>query len=407
MIGKVGAKAKCGKNRSAAERALGRAQGATQRSQARAGKAATTGLALLLATLAAGAGVLFWLARPDADRRTEASRPVADSPAPGRTDEADLRPGGEARRSARGADRRARDAAASARDDTIERPFRAAGSPAEASAGEAARFDGRGALRGSVFVTDGSALPPVVELGLIPSRTLSGSAYAEARSATIEVGPDGSGSFLIEDLGLGAYDVRASAPGYNSAAFPIVLERGNARPFVNLPLSPAGWLAGTLTNALGHPLPDVPLALERQPESETRTTRTDAGGGFHFDAVLDGPYRLCVGSADRPWIEPKELTFRAPSMTLPPLEVSGLATVTFQVVDQNGEPVYGVLVEGEGDRGGQITGRTDPLGSLTLENLPPGRYMVTAERPNTKEGRGRSTFELERAWHSEVQIVLP
>jgi hypothetical protein len=249
---------------------------------------------------------------------------------------------------------------------------------------------GRGSLRGRVDTESDAPFPLQWTLHLEPSLLLDGSEGAVERHLEIA---DGRREFAIGDLPFGAYDVKATAEGFNGWAQPIRLEAGNEHPYLFLRLTPTGFLEGLLLDPDGTGAGDVIVTLigASDPTYE-RVTATDAGGLYRFDGVPDGPYELIVGLRHAPLLERRRpLSFKAPSLTFPPIELPPLASLELRVIDSRERPLVGVEVRGSGSRGGQVEGLTDHLGELAVQHLPAGRYRLRLVHPGFGEAYERRT----------------
>jgi hypothetical protein len=344
------------------------------RARTRRGKA---GLLALVALLAVAIGAVYWLS-------SRASAPSQPEPVHART---------ETGRDARAAQPGESLAAAPVQDaralpDGVARP------PLDA-----ARFDGRGRIRGSVDTPVGVALPAQFTVVVEPSRTLVGHEHAAARRVDVA----GASEFEVPDLPLGGYDVHCEAPGMNGRALAVLLEQGSADPYVTLLLSPAGRIDGELVDAELQPLEDLLITLEPLGRSAgRREARTDARGRYAFDGVLDGEYRLHFGSADSPIAPSRELAFQAPSFSFPRVVIADLHTVLVRVVDSRRQPVQGARVYGTGSKGGSFEGTSDALGEFRARHLPSGRLRLRAERA----GFGRGFLALDLGPLPQRELVL-
>lgn len=266
--------------------------------------------------------------------------------------------------------------------------------------GELAPFDdapgprdtrpGRGSLRGRVDTTDDAPFPLEWTLHVGPSLQLAGAETALERRLEFH---DGRREFGIGDLPFGAYDVQATAEGFNGWVQPIVLRAGNEHPYLFLRLTPTGFLEGTLLDPDGSGAGDVLVTLVGASDpSYERVTATDASGLYRFEGVPDGPYELIVGLRHAPLLERRRpLTFKAPSLTFPPIELPPLGALRVRVIDSRERPLPDVEVRGSGSNGGQVEGLTDHLGGLVVRHLPPGRYRLRLVHPGLGEAYERRT----------------
>ena len=271
-------------------------------------------------------------------------------------------------------------------------PARTAGGPRRVG-GDPDRFRGRGVLRGSIEAAPGLSMPAAWTLVLEPSSSLAGSGDPEPRRIELT----GDDDWVVEDLPLGGYAVRAEAPGCNGRAVHVLLERTSNAAYVMLQLSPAGFVEGRLVDADGAPveevevwlLPGAPKALGLT-GSEGRSTRSDVEGLWRFDDVLDGTYTLLFGPPSAPLVDPVAIRFQAPSLTWPSPELPPLVDLELLVTDAVGQPVGDATVVGTSPQAFRATSL--PNGSVRVPNLPFGFLNVRAEHEAL--GSGRLTLQL-------------
>jgi len=272
------------------------------------------------------------------------------------------------------------------------------GSPASTDA----RFRGRGEIRGHVEVSGTGPFPEHWRLVLRPSTSLVGRDLAEERVLEFAGGVQ---DFVAGDLPLAGYDVIAEAEGMNGLPLPILLDRRNASPFVNLRLTPAGSLEGRVVDAEKLPAEGVTLTLVPLPEGELLVARTDALGDYRFPQVLDGSYLLFLGTRDFPLVaEPTRIAFRAPTLTVPELELPSLATLELTLVDEVENRLEGVRVAGSSPHGGTLEGITDATGRLVLRHLLAGRWRIQLDHEGHKSRR--VTVELATGETERVSLQL-
>jgi len=254
-------------------------------------------------------------------------------------------------------------------------------------------------LRGHVQA-QGVDFPESWTLLVRPSRTLIGREHATTRRIEFT---RGEADFRVEGLPFAGYDVEARAPGLNGRSVPILLRKGNEAPFLNLILLPAGFIEGVITDPRGVPQENVPITLIAMPEGTERTTQTDYSGVYRFEVVLDGPYELLVGLVKSPLIpERKSIAFRAPSLSLPNIELPPLAGLDLRVADDLNRSIQGVEVRASGSRGGSFTKKTDAEGRVSLRNIPEGRLRISFHHPDYKASRAHIDLKkgevLEKSW---------
>ena len=248
-----------------------------------------------------------------------------------------------------------------------------------AAGGEAdpQRFEGQGELRGHVELDGGGPFPTRWTLVLSPSATLVGRERATEREIEFTAGEQ---DFHVRDLPLAGYDVSARAAGLQGVAYPVLLDRATPNPFINLRLSPAGFVTGRILDHDGLPAEGVPITLLELPDNRVRPAETDAAGIYRIEPVVDGAYELLIGHASSPILsERRSLRVSAPGLSVPDMELPPLAELEILVQDTNGTALVDAVVRGSGNRGGLIEGRTDVFGLLKARYLPGGRYRVHAE----------------------------
>lgn len=354
---------------------------------ARKGRASTRGIALAALALALLIAGLWLLSRGDTrgeSVRGAEARPTPESP----------RAAAQAAPAAPADERVARDAAA---DPGIPDALGAGRAPRPA--GE--RFRGTGELRGHVEVHGDAAFPERWRLVLAPSLSAFGREHAVHRTIEFE---NGEQEFRVGDLPLAGYDVTAVAEGMNARTQPVLLERGSESPFVNLVLSPAGYVEGRVAEVDGDAAASCPIVLEAVGTGERIETLTDATGRFRLQPVLDGPYVLTVGPPESPLLPARKLSVRAPGISLPAVTLPPLAELAIEVVDERGAPIAGARVRGSGSEGGLIDGETADTGRLLVQHLPPGRYRLSAELEGWGQERSACDVELGAANRVVIRI---
>ncbi len=273
--------------------------------------------------------------------------------------------------------------------------------PTQSASRSESRFQGRGEIRGHVEVQGDAAFPERWRLVLSPSTSLVGRELAEER--VIEF--SGVQDFVARDLPLGGYDVKAESDGMNGLAQPILLDRRNWSPFVNLRLVPAGFVEGNVVDAEGIPAEGVSLMLVPLPDGEPRTALTDSLGNYRFTQVNDGSYLLFLGSRDHPLVrDPQRIAFRAPALSVPRLELPLLGALELTVVDEAEERLAGVRIEASSPSGGSFEGETDASGRLAVRHLPAGRYRIKLEHEGYESRR--VTVELDTHETEEIALQL-
>lgn len=271
-------------------------------------------------------------------------------------------------------------------------------------------FDGRGQLQGIVEAVGGASFPDRWTLVIEPSKFGSGREHAETRITEFE---GNERTFVEADLPLGGYTVSAVADGLNSRpqevllfALPGTPTGGKTQAHLILHLTPTGFIDGSVRNAAGAPVGDLPVFLEDLSDKSVRESLTTAAGTWRFDDLRDGRYRLRYGSMERPLNPPRDFTFSAPQRQLTEDEIPVTASVAFHVFDKDGLAVMDARVRGFGRPGGQVVATSGPDGVAVARFLPAGRYQVKADQEQARL-EGKANFELEgNEEQRPVQVVL-
>lgn len=265
-----------------------------------------------------------------------------------------------------------------------------------------ARLDGRGVVRGAVVTDPELPFPVEWTLSVGPSPSLFGAERAETRELVFT---EGEQEFVLEDLPLGGYQLRAQSFGLDSGPFQLMLSLPHeADTYVTLRMQPTGIIEGRVRDAAGRGCEDLSLTLEERTSGARREVRTAGGGTFLIDDVRDGLYRLHVGGPDSPLVAARELEFKRPSLHLGDIEVPVTSALVVRVEDASGRPVSDATLSGYGNNGGSVQGTTDADGACRIAYLIPGRITVMAQ---TQDGRfARERAELDGGVEGALTLVL-
>jgi hypothetical protein len=240
---------------------------------------------------------------------------------------------------------------------------------------QAYSLEGTGTIRGHISEHAGAVFPREWDLVLEPHPYLQGRERAESRRIQMRAGEH---DFKVENLRLGGYQVRAEAPALNGSSAPVLLVKGSNDQFVELALSPAGWLDGSVLDARGAPAEAVEVQLVETTTKARLETKTDSAGAYEFRALLDGDYELSLCVGGRALCPPRSLSFRAPRLSFPVQTLPPTGTLAVQVIDLLGKPALGVRVTGFGRPQGAIDMLTDEQGIARLRWALPGDWEVQA-----------------------------
>lgn len=328
-----------------------------------------------------------------------------------------------------------------------------------------------GSIAGQIKLGDKGA--PGVAVALTPADQ-RGPGQAQDPAAAARATTDGEGRFQLNQVAAGRYRVSVLAPGYVVAGTPTVqVTDGQALSGVDFSLTKGGVITGKVTAdgnraVIGEPVTLTPLddtgQPARQPLQATANFRTDDRGVYRIYGVPAGRYLVSVGRGDagggpggfggpgsgggrfnngaRTW----QRTYYPEALDAAqatPVEISAGSEVadidirmasraayaiSGRVVDQEGNPVAGVLIghgrtssPGNGGRGGgnagnqtnqgngnqanqanrgnqtnanrsvvlddNTDGTTNEKGEFKIEGLLPGKYAVyiAQDRANPTE----------------------
>jgi Carboxypeptidase regulatory-like domain len=268
---------------------------------------------------------------------------------------------------------------------------------------EAYSFEGRGRIRGHIGERGGAVFPLEWDLVLQPHPYLKGRERAESRRIPFRAGER---EFEAEDLALGGYRVRAEAHGLNSSDAPVLLVKGSADQFVELAFSPSGWLDGSVIDAQGMPAEGLEVRLVGEAGKLERTTHTDGAGAFQFRALLDGDYELGLRAGGCVFGEPRLVSFRAPRLSLPVLELPPTGALEVHVFDLLGKPAPGARVTGFCKPAGTLDLRTDEQGRVRLRWIQPGLWELQAlDEAEGLSARGEVEVDLSRESRLSLRLA--
>jgi len=264
------------------------------------------------------------------------------------------------------------------------------------------RFEGSGTLRVRLTARPGVAFPERWTLVVAPSKVLIGGEHASSRRIELS---SGEREFVLDDLPLGGYEVRAEAPAMSSAPVLALLARPDeTEADLVLEIYPAGFLAGAVFDEAGVPVEGLEVVLESATDRSRRSATTAHDGRYRFDDVLDGEYSLSAGGPERPLAPPLDIGFLAPSLHAPAITVPILGALEIRVLDRAGQPVPDARVEGYAHEGGRIDARTDERGDALARFLAPGEYVLFASHP--ERGQGRARGAVRAGEHAAVELRL-
>jgi len=231
------------------------------------------------------------------------------------------------------------------------------------------RINAAGAV-GSVPVLPGGITGSVTDAE--DGSAISGAAVTDGTRTALT---DALGSYTIDNVPPGSYQVVASKEGYQTSPLTVNVMSGTT-VVANFPLSQIivpGSITGSVTDAEGGS-PIVGAAVS----DGTRIVLTDAAGQYTINDVSPGSYQVI---ASKEGYQTSSLTVNVLSATtavanfsLNQIIVPG--SITGSVTDaKDGSPIVGAAVS-DGTR----TTTTDATGKYTIASVPAGSYEVTASK---------------------------
>ncbi|MEZ4399128.1 MAG: carboxypeptidase regulatory-like domain-containing protein [Kofleriaceae bacterium] len=246
-----------------------------------------------------------------------------------------------------------------------------------------------------------------------PMAAISGTVLRRGRGvADIEVSAgryrtrsQADGSYRLDGLPAGKYEIGAESPDAYSDAVAVVLERGEARTGVDLDLTHGASIVGTVVDQDGHGVSDVWVRWAAQSNDSLCEGRTAYDGSYHCEALTKGTYRAVV-RAVRGGPPLPAARGELPAVTLASDDSVGDGPLAIRierrslhgtVVDGDGAPVADALVRAQPTAPGSDpafyswvttwpTTITTSDGTWALDNVAAGTYAVNARSADGAEG---------------------
>lgn len=357
-------------------RGQGRQPARAKSTRAGAARPALVGwLIVLLGALLVG----WWALRPVATEAAPAALPPTPEPAPAALENP------EATRVASGVG--------------VEGPRPLPAFPKELA--DPTRFDGVGRIEAHLTVPAGVTPPARWTLVLEPAPFKIGAERARGRRIEVE----GQTTLLADDIALGSYTVRAEAGDFECRPFDLELRKPELLDIVfPLELYERGALTGRVIDALGLPVQGMAVFALARSGTAARETRTDADGGFSFERLPDGDWKIRVATRENPLASAEDVSFQAPSLHLRDFSVPRVGAIAVQVVDELGVGLVGALVEATGLRSGPLSVTTGPDGFATLGPAIGGEVRLFAS--DERAGQAETTLSFDPAAEASAPVQL-
>jgi protocatechuate 3,4-dioxygenase beta subunit len=225
--------------------------------------------------------------------------------------------------------------------------------------------------------------------------TAMGRGYVMISTATMKETRSGDdGSFRIEDVAPGTWELKASAPGHQNVELSsLEVRAGQDLPGVEVVLTPAAVVEGRVLSPGSRPLAraEVQLVEPRKMGVQIllRPSRaaTDGDGYYRLDGVAPGAHTF------RAWRDGfrdavRDLEVRSGENALD-FSLEAGAEVSGRVVDDDGTPVSAArVVLYEGYNSWELPNAVSrPDGTFTLAGVPDGTYRIAAEKEGYADTR--------------------
>ena len=201
------------------------------------------------------------------------------------------------------------------------------------------------------------------------------------------------GSFLLEEVPPGTWEVNVEAKGYQPSRIGgVIVGEGQTPAGLRIPMTRGATLHGSVVDAgSGRAVPEARISLTAGGggpgaglssfSGEAASRGTDSDGLFEVEGLSPGKYSVTAGHADfSTATQSVEIPETGASVRLALHPGNG---VSGQVLDENRRPVPGAAVSltagGQGSRNDQGT-LADEGGRFRFDHVPAGRYSAAAAR---------------------------
>ncbi len=263
--------------------------------------------------------------------------------------------------------------------------------------------DGRGRIRGTALDAETGRALRDFEVSYEPSREGGGMVFRFAGPGGRGRGPGqpatfhaDDGSFTLDDVAAGKWDVQVRAAGYEGARVGgVSVEEGATVEGVDVRLSRGGMISGRVLDARSaKPVREATVRAELSggggprmrfvgPEGDGREATSDADGQFQIAGLTAGTYTVTATHPD--WTEATEKVDLKEGAATVDLKMTTGAAIGGTVIGAGQRPVVGASVAlSSGGSGMQPfddrnkSAITDASGRFRFERLNAGRYSLTA-----------------------------
>jgi len=211
------------------------------------------------------------------------------------------------------------------------------------------------------------------------------------------VDADGSGHWRIDGFGYGKVEINASGSAYVAAPDQVIsLDDGTPHTDLVVHVLVGASIGGVVVDTAGNPIAGATVDVDTSPN-----ITTDRDGKFNVLGVDAGDRRVNV-STDKLGSPPQHVTLaRGQHVELRfQLEASSISGI---VVDTQGKPASGVLIHAEGAMSSAVL--SDAAGHFDLAGLPPGSYVLTADRMDTMHSEPKNVTA--HSGDHDVRLEIP
>jgi CSLREA domain-containing protein len=263
------------------------------------------------------------------------------------------------------------------------------------------QYLGKGEVTGTVLAPQGGGdLAPVGSAVVsLQSESLFG--------GTAVVVANGAGRFEIRGVFAGPFSLQARDPvsGLGGSTSGQALADGQTD--LQIILAPAGSIAGTVFEADGEtPVEDALVRLQ-----DGRYARTDAAGGYRFEAIPLGSYQIDVTGPSSNGALPDRasavaVVTEAGEEVRADISLTGTGTVRVLVADYDGSPAPRVQVTlASAAFSREARGRTDDTGVATFRGVLAGSFTASALDAQGLLG-GSTSGSIEPGGTEDVTVTL-
>lgn len=272
-------------------------------------------------------------------------------------------------------------------------------------------------------IIDGATLAPVTTFTVTIEHRKKKKSSGPEGDPDIFIFHSEDGSFFIDSLKPGPYDLWAQARKYQaSRPARLLIEPGGAAQFVDIFLELSGNLKGKVLASNHSPLAGIQVFLRarmggapttaRRPGSKKKAPkhkvirgRTRDDGHFIFRDLKPGNYEIVLGNFAHPAAKPKQVQVKKGETSARAFILPDLGFIDLKIEDDSGFSLISDLVLSGGPTGIFLRMSTDNLGCARLLNLVPGKYKLRVECPKHKTIR--KALMIKSGKNSPLTLTLP